>query len=355
MSKGKILKNKALNESVYNKEAVERVLMKAVAELEGIMNTKLDLKPDEAPEDGKGYWRQNGKWSEIHLPAAVSTSYVGEIFWYPKTTPPPNALYCDGSAVGREEYPELYAVIGDSFGAGNGSTTFNLPDMRGEFVRGYDPGNARDPSGSTRAFGKHQNGTMLPYMMVWREANNTVGIYVVAPTTASQGSSPSETDGFTNMPTYTRGKFNGSNDVYTAQQYQSRMRPTNISLLPCIRYSNSFDKDLVAKSWVNVPLIRAANNSGGTFELKYNALLGLYEIYLRAVIVKANTAANAIMARLQNPDEWPVIHHAGFRSCMPFDSGGIGVRVDADNNIAFDGVASSSDRTLNINALATAT
>ena len=64
---------------------------------------------------------------------------VGEIFWWPLPTPPEDALYCDGSAVSREEYADLFAVVGIAFGNGDGSTTFNLPDMRGEFVPGLLP------------------------------------------------------------------------------------------------------------------------------------------------------------------------------------------------------------------------
>lgn len=45
-------------------------------------------------------------------------------------------LLCDGSAVSRETYADLFAVIGTTFGAGDGSTTFNLPDLRGRFIQG---------------------------------------------------------------------------------------------------------------------------------------------------------------------------------------------------------------------------
>ena len=43
---------------------------------------------------------------------------------------------CDGSAVSRTDYAELYSVIGDTYGAGDGSTTFNLPDLVDKFVEG---------------------------------------------------------------------------------------------------------------------------------------------------------------------------------------------------------------------------
>ena len=43
-------------------------------------------------------------------------------------------LVCDGDPVKRDNYSELYAVIGDSFGVGNRITTFKLPDLRGMFL-----------------------------------------------------------------------------------------------------------------------------------------------------------------------------------------------------------------------------
>jgi microcystin-dependent protein len=46
-------------------------------------------------------------------------------------------LACDGSAVSRSTYSDLYGVIGTTYGAGDGSTTFNLPDLRGRVVVGY--------------------------------------------------------------------------------------------------------------------------------------------------------------------------------------------------------------------------
>ena len=44
----------------------------------------------------------------------------------------------------RTTYANLFNVIGTSFGAGNGSTTFNVPDLRGYFIRGWDNGKGTD-------------------------------------------------------------------------------------------------------------------------------------------------------------------------------------------------------------------
>ena len=69
------------------------------------------------------------------------------------TTAPANYLECDGSAVSRTTYADLFAIIGTTWGEGDGSSTFNVPDLRGEFVRGWDNGKGTD---SGRSFASSQ-------------------------------------------------------------------------------------------------------------------------------------------------------------------------------------------------------
>lgn len=64
-----------------------------------------------------------------------------------------------GAAVSRTTYAALFAAIGTTFGAGNGSTTFNLPDLRGEFLRGWDDGRGADTG---RVFGSSQGAYVPP-------------------------------------------------------------------------------------------------------------------------------------------------------------------------------------------------
>lgn len=63
---------------------------------------------------------------------------IGVIVPYASETPPPDWLICDGSEVSREEYKDLFRVIGTSYGAGDGSTTFNLPNKKGKVSVGLD-------------------------------------------------------------------------------------------------------------------------------------------------------------------------------------------------------------------------
>lgn len=63
---------------------------------------------------------------------------VGSIVPFGSDTVPENWLLCDGSAVSRTEYAKLFSVIGGNYGVGDGSTTFNLPNLRGRVAVGKD-------------------------------------------------------------------------------------------------------------------------------------------------------------------------------------------------------------------------
>lgn len=81
---------------------------------------------------------------------------VGTILWYAANIAPEGYLLCDGSAVSREDYADLFAVIGTIFGTGDGSTTFALPDLRAAFVRGAGKQNVYSAT-----FGAKQGATAI--------------------------------------------------------------------------------------------------------------------------------------------------------------------------------------------------
>ncbi len=90
--------------------------------------------------------------TEDKLIAAVVAKLVpsGSITAFGSETAPTGWLVCDGTAVSRTTYADLFNVIGENFGQGDNSTTFNVPDFRGRFLRGMDDGQTRDPNSSTR-------------------------------------------------------------------------------------------------------------------------------------------------------------------------------------------------------------
>lgn len=100
----------------------------------------------------------SGNWIVLWYAKADGTAVVGsgsgapvgsEMLW-PLATPPTGYLEEDGSAISRTTYAALFAVIGTSYGPGDGSTTFNLPDARGEHIRIWDHGAGRDPDAASR-------------------------------------------------------------------------------------------------------------------------------------------------------------------------------------------------------------
>ena len=72
--------------------------------------------------------------------AIRADNFRGMIFAYAGASAPTGFLLCDGSAVSRTTYAGLFSLIGTTYGAGDGSTTFNVPDLRGRFAIGAGTG-----------------------------------------------------------------------------------------------------------------------------------------------------------------------------------------------------------------------
>ncbi|HAO13581.1 MAG TPA: hypothetical protein DCQ51_21050 [Planktothrix sp. UBA8407] len=86
--------------------------------------------------------------------AYLDASLVASVTSFARPTPPDGWLLCDGEEVSRTNYARLFEAIGTIYGEGDGSTTFNLPDMRGLFVRGHDSSGKHDLK---REFGSYQD------------------------------------------------------------------------------------------------------------------------------------------------------------------------------------------------------
>lgn len=74
----------------------------------------------------------------------------GTLVAFGGTTAPEGWLLCNGQAVSRTQYAALFSVIGNAFGGGDSTTTFNVPDLRGRFLRGVSGGTGRDPDAASR-------------------------------------------------------------------------------------------------------------------------------------------------------------------------------------------------------------
>ena len=76
-----------------------------------------------------------------NLQDITNRSEVGTIKPWPKATAPDGYVLCDGSAISRTDFADLFAVISTTYGVGNGSTTFNVPNLTGKFPQGKDGSN----------------------------------------------------------------------------------------------------------------------------------------------------------------------------------------------------------------------
>lgn len=102
----------------------------------------------------------NGSWNDF----SMAGTPVGTIQAYAGSTAPTGYLVADGSAVSRTTYAALFAVIGTTYGAGDGSTTFNLPDLRGRTAVGLNPNEVGRTD--VNALGKNEGvvvGSRTPY------------------------------------------------------------------------------------------------------------------------------------------------------------------------------------------------
>lgn len=178
-------------------------------------------------------WSSKGK--SINDSVQIS-ELVGEVAFFARTTPPSGWLKANGAAVSRTTYAALFAAIGTTFGAGDGRTTFNLPDLRGEFVRGLDDGRNVDAGrrlGTTQGDAiRNITGAFDTSKGSWAQQfvdfAETSGAFDLIKGNKQWTGDPN--NGGNNLPT--GFKFDASRVVPTANEN----RPRNIALLACIKY-----------------------------------------------------------------------------------------------------------------------
>ena len=152
---------------------------------------------------------------------------VGTIISYSTSTVPSGYLKCEGQAVSRTEYAALFEKIGTTYGSGDGSTTFNVPNLRGEFLRGSGT-NSHSNQGSGANVGVHQDATEI--VTPWNYNGNNV-IIDVPPVSGYRGSNLDNIRGIsTSRIAY------GASSSQNSAAYAITLRPTNTSVLFCIKY-----------------------------------------------------------------------------------------------------------------------
>lgn len=158
---------------------------------------------------------------------------VGEIISYMGVTAPPNYLICDGTEYQITDYPHLAQHFADNFGSvnyfgGDGESTFAVPDLRGEFLRGT--GTATRDTGTGSAVGIHQNGTSH-IALTTRGPNFSV----YTPSLTSGGVYATGTDKIISRSTNRRDIKTDSTGVGEDVVFKYTSRPTNTSVLYCIK------------------------------------------------------------------------------------------------------------------------
>lgn len=150
---------------------------------------------------------------------------VGVIVAISSSIIPDGFLECDGANLDRIDFPDLFASIGETYGAGDGSTTFDLPDMRGQFLRGLDSGRGVD---SNRILGTDQNDAFQGHWHYGRSG--------------TAGSGWGTTDKYSTRENTASYHYTGSaiRDAYTgshgAARIGSETRPRNTAIIYAIKY-----------------------------------------------------------------------------------------------------------------------
>lgn len=160
---------------------------------------------------------------------------AGSVSCFAHSTVPSGWLECNGAAVSRSTYATLFAAIGTTWGTGNGSTTFNVPDCRGEWVRGWDNSRGVDSGRGIATAQSDQN----------KQHNHSVSITdpghvhrVRVGTSGSGGGNVSDRDS-QSPGSYVTGQIESSTTGISASAANSggtEVRVRNISMMYIIKY-----------------------------------------------------------------------------------------------------------------------
>lgn len=166
----------------------------------------------------------NTAWISLGLLGVPNLGHInpGDIVFRAKNAIGPGYLKCNGGAVSRATYSDLFNEIGITFGAGDGSTTFNLPELRGEYIRVWDDSRGVDAG---RAFGSSQAQQMPAHRHVNDPGQN--GWWGDAPGL-----------GIINIggSTLQINRSNTTGDVSAGVATGTENRVRNVALLACIKY-----------------------------------------------------------------------------------------------------------------------
>jgi microcystin-dependent protein len=199
---------------------------------------------------------------------ALDSNPIGTVIYYAGNTAPTGYLIANGSILDRTVYADLFAAIGTLHNIGSESATqFRIPDLRGEFIRGWDQGRNVDPN---RVFGSFEDyATARP-----KKFDHTQRLAQPDASTNNfnTGANAPHLAGFVRVTRVGENlTANGVDtpgsgyeiDVVNALDGDDETRPRNVALLPCIKFSNGA---MLSQTALNVQALADTklNRSGGT-------------------------------------------------------------------------------------------
>lgn len=160
---------------------------------------------------------------------STATVLTGAVTFFAMSTTPSGWLKANGAAISRTTYADLFTAISTTYGVGDGTTTFNVPDMRGYFPRGWVDNGSID---SGRAFGSTQTDALQGHNHQYFAGNTAGGAFNISPyaggISQSQALSglanPNQVGDVVNSPSYGTARV------------ASETRPVNVAFLACIKY-----------------------------------------------------------------------------------------------------------------------
>jgi phage-related tail fiber protein len=184
---------------------------------------------DERPPAIDGVLRYNITNQTIECSVSggwTSLVQVGSVELFAISSAPQGWLACNGAAISRTLYSNLFSKIGTTFGVGNGSTTFNIPDFRGRFPRSWDDSRGVD---SGRALSSIQQQDWKGFYQTNTLQNVSSG-YSHGPVYMGKTIFGSFTG---NLFT---GRYANNSASWGTAWDESEIRPRNVTLLACIKY-----------------------------------------------------------------------------------------------------------------------
>lgn len=191
----------------------------------------------------------------VAAPVNVDNTPIGCITHFAASTAPTGYLECNGSSVSRATYADLFLVIGTLYGTVD-LIHFTLPDLRGEFIRGWDHGRGVDAG---RAFGSSQKGSLIAF------DSTTSTATVAGVTNVTTGVTPESNAKFEygydqiNPSEYNSGQakyagITGTTATITSEPNNfGATRPRNVALLPCIKAVKTVTGNIQSLNFIEKP------------------------------------------------------------------------------------------------------